>query len=183
MHPSSHVPHMTSEFVEKAIAGDQPSREKIIARYGARVWSVCRRVSHEAEDAYQETWKKAFAALHRFDPTGPSDLGSWLTTIAHRHLIDAHRRTRTRGVVVPFRDDLCGNEESPELSLDRRRRVQRLEHALSRLKPDHRRVVVLHHIQGLSLTHIAHTEGVAVGTIKSRLHRGRADLAHLLETT
>jgi RNA polymerase sigma-70 factor (ECF subfamily) len=66
--------------------------------------------------------------------------------------------------------------------LAQRQRTARLEVAVGRLPEDQRRVVVLHHLQGLSLQDLAETEGVAVGTIKSRLHRGRARLAQLLET-
>ena len=64
--------------------------------------------------------------------------------------------------------------------IDRRRCQVRLEAALERLPYAHRRVVLLHHLNGVPLADIAAAEGVAVGTIKSRLHRGRARLAELL---
>ena len=60
---------------------------------------------------------------------------------------------------------------------------QRLESAIAQLPEDQRRCVVLHHIEGLSLSDIASLEQVAIGTIKSRLHRGRAHLAVTLRSS
>jgi len=150
----------------------------VVREHGPAIWGLCRRLCPEPEDAYQEIWEKALAALPRFDPAGTASLRTWLTTIAHRHLIDRDRRRRTRGIVVSLgeRPDPAGLDES----LDRTRRIAHLECAIQRLPEAHRRAVVLHHLHGRPLEVIAQVEGVAVGTIKSRLHRARARLTELL---
>lgn len=153
-------------------------REALVALHGPFVWGLCRRLCPEPEDAYQETWEKVFAAIHRFDPAGPASLRTWIGTIAHRHLVDRHRRRRVRGEVVELGDIPVGaDDEGPDV----RRRAARLEAALQRLPEAHRRVVVLHHLEGHDLERIAEGEAIAVGTVKSRLHRARARLLELLE--
>ncbi len=154
-------------------------RAALIAEHGPSLWGLCRRLCPEPEDAYQEIWEKALGALDRFDPHGTASLRSWLLTIAHRHLVDRHRRRTVRGVVVPLAG-LSTPAEAEEV-LDRAQRHARLEAALARLPEPQRRVVVLHHLHGCTLEQLAESEEVALGTIKSRLHRGRARLAELLD--
>lgn len=154
-----------------------PSRERLLREHGPRVWTLCRRLSREPEDDYQAIWIKVFSALERAEPR--DGLGPWVATIARRHLIDRHRRGKVRGELVELGDHAI-TQADPGSSMDRGRRQRALEAALQRLPDAQRRVVVLHHIQGLPLDQLALDEGVAVGTIKSRLHRGRARLAELL---
>ena len=130
----------------------RPSPEQAITEHGPLVWSLCRRLADEPEDAYQESWERVIRGLPTWDPAGPAKLSTWIAVITHRV------------IVAPAR---------PEHGLD-------LERALDRLPEVWRRVVVLHHVAGLSLEEIAATEGVAVGTIKSRLHRARGALVALL---
>ena len=137
---------------------------------------LCRRVSDDPDDAYQAVWEKVLRALPRFDPTGTASIRSWIATITHRHLIDCHRRGQVRGQVVSL-TGLASRQDPPQVALDQARRHAALERALQTLPEPQRRAVVLHHVEGLSLDEIASTEGVAIGTLKSRLHRGRAALA------
>lgn len=149
----------------------RPTAEQALAEHGPLVWGLCRRLADEPEDAWQESWERVIRALPTWDPQGPAKLSTWIATITHRVIIDRLRRRRSRGeelepdgLIAPAR---------PEAALD-------LERALHRLPGPWRRVVVLHHVAGLSLEEIAATEGVAVGTIKSRLHRARGALVGLL---
>ncbi|MFT5681248.1 MAG: RNA polymerase sigma-70 factor (ECF subfamily) [Myxococcota bacterium] len=160
-----------------------PDRETLLRRHGGMVYGLCRRQAPEsAEDCYQEVWEKVFAALPRFDPDGPATLRTWIGTIARRHLIDHHRRQKVRGMVREA-PDLPSPGSPVDERIDTAYRIQRLEEALTHLPPAQRRVVISHHLQGVPLTQLAEEEGVAVGTIKSRLHRGRERLAQLLERT
>lgn len=145
--------------------------------HGPLVWSLCRRLGPEPEDAYQEIWEKVFGAVGRFDPDGPASLRTWIATIAHRHLVDRHRRRAVRGEVVELGELPAPVHEDRSGLL---RDVERLEAALQRLPEGHRRVVVLHHLEDLPLEEIAVSEGVPLGTVKSRLHRARARLLELL---
>jgi RNA polymerase sigma-70 factor (ECF subfamily) len=141
------------------------------------VWSLCRRLGPDPEDAYQEVWEKVFAALVRFDPDGPATIRTWIATITHRHLVDRARRRRVRGQVVEL-GDLPAPAEVDRV--DEAQRLGRLESALERLPEGHRRVVVMHHLHDVPLETLARDEGIALGTVKSRLHRARARLLELL---
>lgn len=158
-------------------ARHRPSREAVLAEHGPRVWSLCRRLSSEPRDDYQAIWEKVLRALPEADASRP--LGPWIGTIARRHLIDRHRRAQVRGDVVELADHARTAPRAPG-AMDDHARQRALDRALSRLPSAQRRAVVLHHLQGVSLETLAQDEGVAVGTIKSRLHRGRARLAQLL---
>jgi RNA polymerase sigma-70 factor (ECF subfamily) len=164
----------------RAQRGDRDEQARILETHGPAVYGVCRRLAPDPDDCYQEIWEKVFAALARFDANGPAALSTWILTIAHRHLVDRHRRRRVRGVVVSL-PDVTDEGPDPYARVSDEQRRRRLEHALSQLTDEHRRVVVLHHIHDLPLEAIAAVERVAVGTVKSRLHRARAELARHLE--
>lgn len=161
---------------ERHIDLDPPT---VLRAHGPLVWGLCRRLATEPEDAYQAIWEKVFRALDRFDPDGRASLRTWIATIAHRHLVDRHRRRKVRGQIEPT-DDLPSIDPAADEQLQARQRRQRLERALKHLPVAQRRAVVLHHLNEVSLAEIAATEEVTVGTIKSRLHRGRKRLAELL---
>lgn len=163
-------------LLAEAIAGLPDAKRRLVERHGPLVWGICRRLCPDPEEAYQEIWEKVLRALPGFDPEGAASLSTWVATIAHRALIDRHRRWLVRGEVLPL-PDLRATDPSPEERLDARRQAAALERALAALPEPWRRIVVLHHINGVDLETLAAQEGVALGTIKSRLHRGRAALA------
>lgn len=162
-----------------AASGDPDARALLVRVHGPLVWSLCRRLGPEPQDAYQEIWEKVFGALCRFDPEGSASVRTWIATIAHRHLVDRHRRRTVRGEVVELGEVLLSTGSGEEYA-DTLADIDRLEAALQRLPEGHRRVVVMHHLQDRSLDEIAASEGIATGTVKSRLHRARARLLELL---
>lgn len=163
-----------------AARGDRAARAELLERYGPSLWALCRRLADDPEDAYQDAWERVLGVLDRFDPTGPASLKTWLHTVVHRALIDRHRRASARGTVIELAD-VVSPDPGPEGRLAAHRRAQALERALSELSDAHRRVVLMHHVAGQPLEAIAEAEGVALGTVKSRLHRARAELAARLE--
>lgn len=165
--------------VARAASGDLRARAELVRSYGPLVWSLCRRLGPEPEDAYQEVWEKVFGALHRFDPEGVASFRTYIATITHRHLVDRHRRRTTRGEVLEI-GEIASGPSDMEDQAESRREMARLEAALQRLPEGHRRVVVMHHLEDLPLDEIAANEGIATGTVKSRLHRARARLLELL---
>ncbi len=181
--PMDLTPALTSPApdptLELAIRGDTAARSRIVDRHGPRVYALCRRLAADPEDCYQEIWEKVLKALDRFDPAGTASLGGWISVIARRHLTDRHRRLKVRGEVVPLAGIPAVDEGIDERIAARQRR-DRLEAAIVRLPYAQRQVVVLHHIQGVSLEEIAADEDLSLGTVKSRLHRGRARLSALL---
>lgn len=147
----------------------------VVEQHGALVYGMCRRLADDPDDAYQTIWEKVLKALPRFDPDGRAPLAAWIATIARRTLIDRHRRRVVRGEIVPL--DGLADPGDVEAVVAERQVTAQLEALLRGLPPAQRHVVVGHHVYGLSLEELAEEAGVAVGTIKSRLHRGRAQLA------
>jgi RNA polymerase sigma-70 factor (ECF subfamily) len=164
-----------------AQSGNQAARAQLLQEHGPALWGLCRRLSPEPEDAYQAIWAHAFEQLKKFDPKGAASLRTWLLTLAHRKLIDAHRARKVRGTVLPF--DPQTPDPSPDSGekLDQVRRIALLESAIAKLPPDQARIVLLHHLHGHPLSAISEAEGLPVGTLKSRLHRARARLLDLMK--
>ncbi len=160
-------------------AAADPRPEDLVEQHGPRIYAMCARLDPDPEEGYQEIWERVLGALERFDPTGPASIGAWIATIARHHLIDRHRRRGARGQVVPV-DRLPSVEPGVDERIAARQREARVEAALRRLPEAHRRVLVLHHVHGVPLEELARDEEVAVGTVKSRLHRARTRLAELL---
>ena len=151
----------------------------VVRAHGPLVWSLCRRMAANPEDGYQSAWEKILRGLPRFDPDGPASLRTWIGTVVHRHLVDLHRRGQTRGQLVPL-GTLPPVDPGVDEHLAARQQLVRLELALQRLPLAQRRAVVMHHIEGRGLAELAREEGVALGTMKSRLHRARGRLAQWL---
>lgn len=166
------------QHVRRASGGAAPDWAALIDAHGPRVWSLCRRLDPQPDDAAQEVWLRVARGLPTFDPGGAATLGTWIGRVAWRHLIDRQRRRAARPE-APLLDEPAG--EDPQDLHERTDAHRRLDAALRRLPDEQRRAVVLHHVEGVDLAEIAAAEGVPVGTIKSRLHRGRARLATLLE--
>jgi len=169
-------------LVQRAQRGDHAAWAQLLGRDGPAVYALCRRLDHDPDDAYQAIWEKVFRHLDRFDVRGRQPFRSWLLTVAHRHLVDRHRRRRVRAVVVPLAEppEPATDAAAPDRALDDARVRARVEDAIAALPDAARRVVVLHHIHGQELATIADAEGIALGTVKSRLHRARARLKELL---
>jgi RNA polymerase sigma-70 factor (ECF subfamily) len=116
-----------------------------------------------AQEAFCRAWQRWAKVSEYEDPLG------WVRRVAWRLAISRWRRTKTALNFVRKQR----LEDVPELSSDR----VALAQALATLPPNQRRAVVLHYLSGLQVAEIAEQEGVAVGTVKSWLHRGRAALS------
>jgi RNA polymerase sigma-70 factor (ECF subfamily) len=179
------------ELCEAARSGDQDALEKLLLAHYDRVHALCRRMlgdDDDAEDATQETLLLAVRSLSRFD--GRSSFGTWIYRIATNACIDELRRRRRRplagldhdvsgGTERAARDGALGPRpgEDPAESAARRMDV---DSALSSLPVEFRAAVVLRDLCDLTYEEIARVVGVPVGTVRSRIARGRAALADLL---
>jgi RNA polymerase sigma-70 factor (ECF subfamily) len=128
----------------------------------------------ETEDLVQEAYSRAWQHWERV--RGHADPEAWVRTVAYRIRVSRWRRM-TAGVRAHRRHG--ANGDVPEVSLD----YVAIIAALRRLTPEQRNAVVLHHLVGRSVEEIAAETGVAAGTVKSRLARGRTALARLLDAT
>lgn len=163
------------ETLRRAVRGDPTARAALVERLRPAVWSLCARLDPEPEDACQEAWERILAGLAGFDPDGEATVVTWACRIAYRRLVDRHRRRGVRGDVIALEREPAV-EPTAEGTLAAGRRSERLEAAIERLPWSQRRVVVMHHLHETSVEELSRIEGVPVGTIKSRLHRGRAAL-------
>jgi RNA polymerase sigma-70 factor (ECF subfamily) len=131
--------------------------------------------AHDAEDLVQETFLRAYRAFDRFQPG--SNARAWLHTILHRVRTDMFRRTKRRPETVELADQGPATPPPQDALASGR---EDLERALRALPEAFRTAVVLRDVQELSYAEIAEALGVPVGTVMSRIHRGRALLREAL---
>lgn len=139
----------------------------------------------EAEDLFQELLIKAYGKLD--DLVKIEEPGSWLCRVMYNLYIDDRRRFARRRMHVVEEGDLSGDglaglpgTQNPAQDHERLEQLLKLDTALSRLSDEHRVVVLLHDTEGYKLTEIHELTGTPVGTVKSRLHRARAQLREIL---
>jgi RNA polymerase sigma factor (sigma-70 family) len=155
-----------------------PSWEQVVREHRAQVYRLAYRLTGnhaDAEDLVQDTFMRVFRSLAAYEP-GTFD--GWLHRITTNLFLDAARR-RARIRFVPLPDDaerLVGRSPSPErMVLDAGFEAD-VDAALAALSPDFRAAVVLADIEQLPYEEIADRLGVKVGTVRSRIHRGRLQL-------
>jgi RNA polymerase sigma factor (sigma-70 family) len=173
---------LSADIIARARLGHLKAQAQVLSRYAGPVHHLFRRTwpQADAEEMTQTVLHKVLVGLPAFEPSGPATLSTWVFSIAHHLLIDAQRKHRLQ--LVP----ISQATHVPDTNLDARELVwnsqvrDAIEKAIARLPPEQARVVALVHWYEQPLLLIAEIEGVPVGTIKSRLFRGRATLAQLL---
>jgi RNA polymerase sigma factor (sigma-70 family) len=161
-----------------------PSWDDVVREHSGRVFRLAYRLTgnlHDAEDLTQDVFIRVFRSLSTYTP---GTFEGWLHRITTNLFLDTVRR-RQRIRFDALADDaaerLSGREPAPEHVLDDRMLDADVQAALDALPPDFRAAVVLCDIEGLSYEEIAATLGIKLGTVRSRIHRGRAQLRAALE--
>jgi RNA polymerase sigma-70 factor (ECF subfamily) len=183
-------------LVRRCISGDSAAWEEIVQRYHRRIYNICYRFSGSAEDAAdlsQEVFIKMYRTLSTFDTTRASFM-TWVTTVTRNLLVDHFRKGKYDRITdsleaTPGNQDdgltLAEKLEDPSASpeaLVRSQEVQKLVHqALRKLSPELREAVILRDLQDMDYKDIALVLKVPEGTVKSRINRGRTELARLLQ--
>jgi RNA polymerase sigma factor (sigma-70 family) len=164
--------------VAGGLAWTPPSWDEVVRMHSGRVYRLAYRLTgnrHDAEDLTQETFVRVFRSLSSYTP---GTFEGWLHRITTNLFLDlVRRRARIRFEALP--DDaerVQGREPSPAQVYDDTHFDADVQAALDALPPDFRAAVVLCDIEGLSYEEIAATLGVKLGTVRSRIHRGRAAL-------
>ena len=156
-------------------AGDESAVGELIDRHAGRLYGVARTLTGsdaDAEDVVQETFAGACEAAGRF--RGESSVKTWLTKILVRRAAKARRSGRRWSLnFLAQSAPPAPASEAPTRGVDSRMDVTEM---LARLSPEHREVLVLRELQGLSYEEIAAALGVPRGTVESRLHRARREL-------
>jgi RNA polymerase sigma-70 factor (ECF subfamily) len=182
------------ELAAQAAAGNERAFAELLRRYERPIFSLVYRMVRDralAEDLAQEAFIRAFNAVSSFDPR--YKFSSWIFKIANNHAIDhlrkrkldtvsidgsPHARTaqeeeRTRLVVE-------SENENPLEYVEHRELGDQIEHAIGQLRPEYRTAVLLRHVDGYAYEEIAGIMDLPLGTVKTYLHRARADLKESL---
>jgi RNA polymerase sigma factor (sigma-70 family) len=161
-----------------------PSWDEVVREHSGRVYRLAYRLTgnqHDAEDLTQEVFVRVFRSLSNYTP---GTFEGWLHRITTNLFLDmARRRQRIRfeGLGDDAAERLQGREPTPAQAFDDRNFDADVQAALDALAPEYRAAVVLCDIEGLSYEEISATLGVKLGTVRSRIHRGRAQLRAALE--
>jgi len=172
------VPTWEEKLVVLAKAGDNAARELIVEENRKAVYCHARRMLHsseDVEDAVQETFVKAFRALHSFDTQRP--LGPWLMRICTNVCVDIIRSRRTQPETLDNHEHSLADGAQPvDEGAENRMAVERLREAIGRLPNQYREIIMMRHYKHMDVDEIATALGKPEGTIKSWLFRARAIL-------
>jgi RNA polymerase sigma-70 factor (ECF subfamily) len=169
-------------LIDRCLHGDEGAWDLIVARYRRKVFNLAYQFagSHdEAEDLTQDIFLKVFKSLDSFDRR--ANFQTWLASVGRNLCIDHYRSVRKeREAVDPAVDPnelFASGDADPMAALEQRDRVSLLRRAMAALPEPLRTAVLMRDIQELSYQEIAESLHLPEGTVKSRINRGRAELA------
>ena len=182
------------ELAARAAQGGEPAFRELLARYERPVFSLVYRMVRDrtlAEDLAQEAFIRAFNAIDSYDPA--YRFSNWIFKIAHNHTIDHIRRRKLDTISIegsPHATTVHDEErtalvlesptESPAAYVEHKELGGQIERAIGELRPDYRTVILLRHVEGYAYEEIADVMDIPLGTVKTYLHRARAELKERL---
>ena len=185
----------TGALVHRCLTGDTSAWEAIVRLFNRRIYNLCYRFTNspnDAEDLTQEVFIRVYRTLASYD-IEKGAFNTWLTTLTRNLLVDHFRRSKqdrltdSMDVGIGEEDDsptlsqqLADQGPSPDDRLASKETQQLVRGALARLSPDLREAVILRDLQDMDYKEIAAVLRVPEGTVKSRINRGRMELARLL---
>ena len=182
-------PETTNDIalIRRFTTGDASAFEELVLRYQDRIYNLCRHMlgnAHDAEDAAQDTFLKAYRNLHKFQPD--ASLYTWLYRIAVNTCIDYKRKPFFESLFRRSDEgeesmiDVPSHAPSPERLYESKQMDRALWKSLGKLSAKLRAVIILKEIEGLSYEEIAAVLDISVGTVKSRISRAREELRGLM---
>ena len=179
-----------AELVRRCLAGDHGAWEAVVHRYHQRLYNLAYRFTgrfDESEDLTQEIFLKVFRTLNSYKAESGA-LITWMVRVGRNHLIDHYRkfkteRTQTDSLEVEYEkaEENPSRYASPVDALEKRELSQRIHRALLHIPEDLREAVILRDLEEFTYEEIADVLKLPLGTVKSRINRGRAELARLLK--
>ncbi len=176
------------QLVERCLSGESAAWEDLVKVHTRRVYSICYRFTgsdQEAQDLTQEVFLRVFRSLKSFR-AGEGSFAVWLARLSRNLLIDHYRRTKLDRATDSIEEQLPMLEEKTAMisrtegMVAGREASELLQAALQKLSPELRETVILRDLEELEYREIAQVLNVPEGTVKSRLNRGRAELARIL---
>ena len=190
---------VVAQLVRRCAQGDVTAWEEIVQRFHRRIYNICYRFAGSADDAQdltQEVFIKVYKTVGSFDGDKAS-FNTWVTTVTRNLLVDHFRKTRNDRATDSIDASQGADEDGPTLAdrlasdgsenpqkhVESRERREMVQRALQQISPDLREAVILRDLQDMDYREIAQVLKVPEGTVKSRINRGRAELARLLQRT
>jgi RNA polymerase sigma-70 factor, ECF subfamily len=181
-----------SILVQRCVTGDVTAWEDLVRVHTRRIYGICYRFTGsdaEAQDLTQDVFLRIFKTVKSFRVEDGS-FGTWTAKVARNLLIDYYRRTRQERATDSIEDQLTAVEmrqspgsqpmARPDAMVIGREKEEIVQAALKKLSPELRETVILRDLQELEYREIAVILSIPEGTVKSRLNRGRAELARIL---
>jgi RNA polymerase sigma-70 factor (ECF subfamily) len=187
-----------AELAARCLAGDAAAWEQLARTQHRRIYGICYRFTGsptDAEDLTQEAFLKMYRNLASFDPARGA-FTTWLTTLTRNLLVDNYRRTRMERASESLDESYGGDEDaggptkaerladggkSQEQHVAGLELKAQIQMALRQVSPELREAVILRDLEDMDYKEIAEVLGIPQGTVKSRISRGRAELARLLK--
>ena len=185
-------------LVRRCLHGDAAAWEEIVRKYHRRIYNICYRFAGTADDAQdltQEVFIKMYRTLGSYDIERGAFV-TWVTTMTRNLLVDHFRKTKQDRMTdsldaapsehedaMPLSERIEDKSKPPDATVQSREAKEAVHGALQKLSPDLREAVILRDLQDMDYREIALVLKVPEGTVKSRINRGRAELARLLQRT
>jgi RNA polymerase sigma-70 factor (ECF subfamily) len=182
-------------IVQRCLDGDSVAWTELVKAHHRRIYALCYRFTgspHDAEDLTQDVFIKVYGNLTSFDLSRGS-FQTWLTTLARNLLVDHFRRTKQQRATdsmdagwdeageLPMADRLMASGPTQHDRAAQKEIAKMVQQALTKISPELREAVILRDLQDMDYKEIAQVLRIPEGTVKSRISRGRAELARLLE--
>jgi RNA polymerase sigma-70 factor, ECF subfamily len=189
------LPQDWTELAQRCVDGDSGAWAEMVRTHQKRVYGLCYRFTGnaaDAEDLTQDVFLKIYSNLGSFDAARGS-LPVWISTMTRNLLVDNFRRTRNQRATSSLDDGWEQTEElkpvdrlvaggpTPHESAAHKELAHMVQGALAKVSVELREAVILRDLQDLDYKEIAQVLAIPEGTVKSRISRGRAELARLLE--
>ncbi len=190
--------HVAAMLVRRCLSGDAVAWEEIVQRYHRRIYNICYRFAgspDDAQDLTQEVFIKMYRTLNSYD-LGRGAFMTWVTTVTRNLLVDHFRKSKQDRMTdsldtvasehedaMPLSEQIPDKAAPPDSGVQSRETREAVHRALQKLSPELREAVILRDLQDMDYREIAGVLRVPEGTVKSRINRGRAELARLLQRT
>jgi RNA polymerase sigma-70 factor, ECF subfamily len=185
-------------LIRRCVSGDAAAWEEIVQRYHRRIYNICYRFAGSADDAQdltQEVFIKMYRTLNTYDVERGAFM-TWVTTMTRNLLVDHFRKHKQDRITdsldaapsehedaQPLSDKIVDKGPAPDSHVQSAEAQTVVHEALQKLSPELREAVILRDLHDFSYTEVAAVLKVPEGTVKSRINRGRAELARLLQRT
>ena len=183
------IDSLDQPLVSRCLDGDEAAWEELVRQHTRQVYGLCFRFTNsaqEAQDLTQDVFLRVFKTIKTFR-SAEGSCHTWLARVTRNLLIDHYRRTRQERVTDSIEEQLPMLQEKggsaaarPDQALAGQEASEILQATLQKLSPDLREAVILRDLQEMEYREIAEVLDIPEGTVKSRINRGRAELARLL---